>query len=97
MDGKFRFFLTYAAFNSKYGRSSNFLDYYGHYGLISEVAIPERVATRPNSFVQLLKLNDFSKAVYKLLIQRKTTKPLKSERKWETVCSCREEENVPID
>ena len=97
MDGKSRF-LTYAAFNSKYSLSSNFLDYYGLITAVQSVkdkVSSERAATHPNPLDQLLKLNDFSKAVYKLLIQRKTTKPLKSERKWETLC--REEENIAID
>ena len=88
MDGKSRF-LTYAAFNSKYSLSSNFLDYYGLITAVQSIkdkVSSERAATQPNPLDQLLKLNDFSKAVYKLLIQRKTTKPLKSEWKWETLC-----------
>ena len=97
MDGKSRF-LTYAAFNSKCSMSSNFLDYYGLITAVQSIkdkVSSERAATQPNPLDQLLKLNDFSKAVYKVLIQRKTTKPLKSERKWETLC--REEENIAID
>ena len=93
MDGKFQLFI-----NSKYSQSSNFLDYYGLISAVQSIkdkVTPERAATQPNSFDQLVKLNDFSKAVYKLLIQRKTTKSLKSERKWETVC--KEEENIAID
>ena len=97
MDGKSRF-LTYAAFKSKYSLSSNYLDYYGFITAVQSIedkVSSEGAATQPNPLDQLLKLNDFSKAVYKLLIQRKTTKPLKSERKWETLCG--EEENIVID
>ena len=44
---------------------------------------------------QLLESNEFSKTIYKLIIQRKISMPRKSEQKWEGACL--EHDNININ
>ena len=43
----------------------------------------------------LLNINEFSKVIYRIVIQSKTIAPWKSEKKWEIACG--EQENITID
>lgn len=89
-------FLTHAAFTVKYDLTCNFLEYYGLISAIQSIkGIPEKVATQAKTLGQLLKSNEFSKTIYKLIVQKKTSIPRKSEQKWERACL--EQENININ
>ena len=55
----------------------------------------EKVATQAKTQDQLLESNEFSKTIYKMIIQRKISIPRKSEQKWERVCL--EQDNMNIN
>ena len=76
--------LTYDAFIQKYDLFPNFLEYYS---LISAArslktkCAPGSTTPQEKEFRQLVNVNEFSKATYRILIQSKTITPWKSEKK----------------
>ena len=90
-------FLTYAAFTAKYDLSNSFLEYYCLISAIRSISnTSEKIAAQAKTQDQLLESNEFSKTIYKLIIQRKISIPRKSEQKWETP-ACFEQDNININ
>ena len=88
--------MTYAAFTAKYDLSCSFLEYYGLISAIwSITSTSEKVAVQAKTLDQLLESKEFSKTIYKLIIQRKISIPRKSEQKWERACL--EQDNININ
>ena len=63
------FFLTYAALTVKYDLTYNFLECDGLiFAIRNTKGTSENVATQGKTFGQLLKSNEFSKIIYKLIV-----------------------------
>ena len=95
LDENSKFFM-YAAFTAKYDLSCSLLEYYGLISAIRSITnTSEKVAAQAKTLDQLLESKEFSKTICKLIIQRKTSIPWKSEQKWERVCL--EQNNININ